>query len=428
MPPESSFGADAGSATDTGADAVPATHAGNGHPTATSIVLNDTGRGTPEPVVTPEGDESGRTAAQGIRQWFLFWPVLAYLVARAATVAGAAAFDGFTHKSLHADLYIWDGQWFIRAALHGWPGHLPMAHGHVARNTIAFFPALPLGIRWLTELTRLSPLVVGLVISGVTGLTAVVAVGMLVRRYRDSPSATRATLLFAVFPGTFVFSLAYAEGIVITCVAFGLLALLRRQWWLAGLLGLVATAASPIALAFVLSCAWCAGREVLRHRTWHALIAPVLAPLGFIAYMAWLWGHTGVLSAWRLTERGGWKSGPSLTYPIHVVTTFLFNPAAPTETGQILVAGTAVAVVGAVLAIREPQPAPVLIYGLAAGLLAAVSSPVGLRPRFIMLAFPLVLAYGIRLRGRLYTAAVVISVLLLAAMTVLELGSTAVFP
>jgi hypothetical protein len=92
------------------------------------------------------------------------------------------------------------------------------------------------------------------------------------------------------------------------------------------------------------------------------------------------------------------------------------------------VAGTAVAVVGAVLAIREPQPAPVLIYGLAAGLLAAVSSPVGLRPRFIMLAFPLVLAYGIRLRGRLYTAAVVISVLLLAAMTVLELGSTAVFP
>ncbi len=428
MPPESLFGADAGSVTDTGTGAVPATHVRNGPATATSVVLNDTGQGTPEPVMTPESNESGRTTAGGIRRWFLFWPVLAYLVARAATVAGAVTVNGFTHKSLYADLYIWDGQWFIRAAVHGWPSHLPMAHGHVARNTIAFFPAFPLGIRWLTDLTRLSPLVVGLLISGVTGLTAVVAVGMLVRHYRDSRSATRATLLFAVFPGTFVFSLVYAEGIVITCVAFGLLALLRRQWWLAGLLGLVATAASPIALAFVLSCAWCAGREVLRHRTWRALIAPALAPLGFIAYMAWLWRSTGVLSAWRLTERGGWKSGPSLTYPIHVITTFLFNPAAPTETGQILVVGTAVAVVGAVLAIREPQPAPVLIYGLAAVVIAAVSSPVGLRPRFVMLAFPLVLAYGTRLRGRVYSAAVVVSVLLLTAMTVLELGSTAVFP
>jgi len=329
---------------------------------------------------------------------------------------------------LSADLDIWDGQWFIRAALHGWPSNLPMVHGHVARNTTAFFPALSLAIRWLTDLTQVSPLVVGLVISGVTGLTAVVAVGMLVRYYYDSQHATRATLLFAVFPGTFVFSLVYAEGIVITCVAFGLLALLRRQWWLAGLLGLVATAASPIALAFVMSCVWCAGREVFRQRAWRALIAPVLAPLGFVAYMAWLFLHTGTLSAWRLTEQGGWKSVPSLLYPIHVVTTFVFNPLTPTETGQILITGTVLALIGAILAIREPQPAPVLIYGLAAALMTAVASPVGLRPRFVMLAFPLVLAYGTRLRGRVYVGAVVLSALLLIAMTALELGSTAVFP
>ncbi len=144
--------------------------------------------------------------------------------------------------------------------------------------------------------------------------------------------------------------------------------------------------------------------------------------------MAWLWVHTGTLSAWRLTEQGGWKSGPSFLYPIHVVTTFVLDPLAPTETGQILIAGTVLAVIGAILAIREPQPAPVLIYGLAAALMTAVSSPVGLRPRFVMLAFPLVLAYGTRLRGRVYIGAVVLSALLLTAMTVLELGSTAVFP
>jgi len=422
MQSESTVDARAGSPADSStAVAVSETDGRTGPAASASVSLIDAG---PLP---PEESEDKR-AEKGFRQWFLFWPVFAYVVARGATVAGAAAVDVFTHKSLSADLDIWDGQWFIRAALHGWPSHLPMAHGHVARNTTAFFPALTLAIRWLTDLTRVSPLVVGLVISGVTGLTAVVAVGMLVRYYYDSRHATRATLLFAVFPGTFVFSLVYAEGIVITCVAFGLLALLRRQWWLAGLLGLVATAASPIALAFVVSCVWCAGRDVIRTRAWRALIAPVLAPLGFVAYMAWLWVHNGTLSAWRLTEHGGWKSGPSFLYPIHVVSTFLFNPLAPTETGQILIAGTVLTLIGAVLAVREPQPAPVLIYGLAAALMAAVASPVGLRPRFIMLAFPLVLAYGTRLRGRVYIGAVVLSALLLTAVTVLELGSTAVFP
>jgi hypothetical protein len=157
-------------------------------------------------------------------------------------------------------------------------------------------------------------------------------------------------------------------------------------------------------------------------------VAPVLAPLGFIAYMAWLWRHTGTLNAWRVTEQGGWHSSVSLTYPFRVLGTFVRNPLSPTLTGQILVVGTVVTVFGAVLAIRQRQPAPVLIYGIAAAVLAAIASPVGLRPRFIMLAFPLVVAYGTRLRGRAYGGALLVSISLLVAMTALEFISWAVFP
>jgi hypothetical protein len=298
----------------------------------------------------------------------------------------------------------------------------------VAANTIAFFPVFPIGIRWLSSATTLSPLAVGVAINAFTGLTAVVAVGLVVRRFAGSERAMRATLLFAVFPGTFAFSLIYSEGIVITCVALGLLALLERRWWLAGLLGLLATATSPIALAFVLSCAWCAGWAVWRDRSVRPLVAPVLAPMGFLAYMGWLWRHTGVLDAWRLTEKGGWHSSPSLTYPFRIIATFARDPLGPTLTGQILVIGTVVAVIGGVLAIRQRQPAPVLIYGLAAAVLAAIASPVGLRPRFLMLAFPLVVAYGTRLRGRVYAGALLASAALLVAMSALEFASWAVFP
>ena len=376
----------------------------------------------PSPPAAPE------SWARRARQSFLFWPVVAYLAARVVTLAVLPIADLADHRSLAGELARWDGTWFLRAAEQGWPRHLPVSHGHVAANTTAFFPVIPLAIRWLSDATRLSPLAVGLVLSGVTGLTAVVAVGVLVRRFAGSEQATRATLLFAVFPGTFAFSLIYAEGFLITCIALGLLALLSRRWWLAGLLGLLATATSPIALAFVLSCAWCAGWAAWRDRSVRPLVAPVLAPLGFLAYMGWLWRHTGTLDAWRLTEKGGWHSWPSLSYPFRVLATFARNPFGPTLTGQILVAGTVVAVIGGVLAVRQRQPAPVLIYGLAAAALAAVASPVGLRPRFIMVAFPLVVAYGTRLRGRAYTGTVLASVALLVAMSALEFGSWAVFP
>jgi Mannosyltransferase (PIG-V) len=366
--------------------------------------------------------------AQRARRSFLFWPVVAYLSARLMSLAALMVADRVDDKSLAGELARWDGTWFLRAAEQGWPQHLPMAHGHVAANTAAFFPVLPLAIRLLSLDGTLSPLAVGVVISAVTGLTAVVAIGLLVRRFAGPQGAMRATLLFAVFPGTFAFSLVYAEGIALTCIAVGLVALLERRWWLAGLLGLVASATSPIALAFVLSCAWCAGWAAWRDRSVRPLVAPVLAPLGFVAYMAWLWRHTGVLNAWRQTEQGGWHSSVSLVYPFHVLGTFVRNPLSPTLTGQILVVGSVFAVIGAVLAIRQRQPAPVLIYGLAAAVLAAIASPVGLRPRFIMLAFPLVVAYGTRLRGRVYAGAVVVSICLLVAMSALEFFSWAVFP
>jgi hypothetical protein len=167
---------------------------------------------------------------------------------------------------------------------------------------------------------------------------------------------------------------------------------------------------------------------VVRERKFAALAAPLLAPLGFLAYMAYLDRHTGTLNAWRLTERGGWKSYPSLDYPFRIVWTFLRNPLSPTLTGQILFFGTVAAVVGVVLMIRERQPVAVLLYGICAVGSAAISQPVGLRPRFLMLAFPMVIALGTRYEGRTHRWLVVVSAVLLLGFSALELGSRAVFP
>ena len=351
-----------------------------------------------------------------------------YLALRALVLLGLTVGDLFTHERLLNKLTRWDGQWFLVAAREGWPRHLVVVHGQVAPNPISFFPALPLSIRWLSKLTFLPLSVSGVVISAVTGLTATLAIGMLVRAWRDEADALRAAILFAVFPGTFVFSLIYAEGMVLTLTALGLLALLRKRWLLAGVLGAAATFTSPVALAFVVACTWGAVLAIHRDRGWRALLAPLLAPLGFVFYMFWLWRHTGVFNAWRIVERDGWKSYPSLRYPLHVLDVFFSNPYAAYKTIDVLIVGMAFTGIGLYWVFKQRQPSPVIAYAVAAVILLLISRPVGLRPRFVMVAFPVVIAWALRFEGSRFVVLRNLSVLAFGGMAALEFYSWAVFP
>jgi hypothetical protein len=95
---------------------------------------------------------------------------------------------------------------------------------------------------------------------------------------------------------------------------------------------------------------------------------------------------------------------------------------------DLLFVGIVVTAVLVVVAIRKRLPAPILLYGLAAAFLAAIAVPVGLRPRFIFLAFPLIIALGTWLRGRHYVAAISVSAVLLCVMTAFTVCSFQIFP
>ena len=57
--------------------------------------------------------------------------------------------------------------------------------------------------------------------------------------------ASRAMVLFVVFPGSFVLSFTYSEATLIVLAAACLLFLLREQWWLAGIAAMLGTATRP---------------------------------------------------------------------------------------------------------------------------------------------------------------------------------------
>ncbi|MGH9299383.1 MAG: hypothetical protein ACRDZT_05655, partial [Acidimicrobiales bacterium] len=175
-----------------------------------------------EAVVAEEVAAVGTVPPPVPRSWFgassrwgpILRPAAIYIASRIVTLLAMSVSTVIAHQGLGSEINRWDSQWFLRAASRGWPTRLSMIHGHVAANTIAFFPALPLSIRGVSRLTGLSLFAAGTAISSLTGLTAMIAVWVLVRSYAGGGVADRATFAVALFPGSFVFSLIYAEGFV----------------------------------------------------------------------------------------------------------------------------------------------------------------------------------------------------------------------
>ena len=91
----------------------------------------------------------------------------------------------------------------------------------------------------------LSTTVAGLIVSGIGGMVATVLVQRLATGWWGDRTGRKAVLIFCLFPGSVVFSMVYAEGLVLALAAGCILGLQQRRWLLAGALAGIATATEP---------------------------------------------------------------------------------------------------------------------------------------------------------------------------------------
>lgn len=352
---------------------------------------------TPEAIDRPpvvEVEPAGRAAFSLSRA--LAVPLLAYVASRVvmtfaiglATVAG--------RHSLHYVVTVWDGRWYEKIALHGYPHAVPQGDfyagtGRNAQSAVAFFPLYPLLIRGLDRILPGGADVAGVVLSLLLGALATVLVWLVAEKVAGRRVADRAAVLFAFSPGAFVLSLVYAEGLLIVLSAACMLELLERRWLLAGGLAALASATRPNATAIALACAWAAAIAIWQRREWRAAVAPLLAPLGMVAFFVYLWWHTGESLIWFRVESQGWGErvdfgwtnlrllGDFATHPFH-------NP-----NKAVLVGSMILAVVLMVVLVRAKLPGILNVYAFG-GLGLVLASHINARPRFIFVAFPLVIA------------------------------------
>lgn len=350
------------------------------------------------------------TAAQRIRTWLLKdgWPCSVYLASRLLVLLVAGLGVVITHRSLGGELSLFDGQWYLRLARHGYP-----AHAVQAKSTLGFLPLYPLMIRALATLLSCSLLTAALVIALAGGLVAAVLVQRLAAIWWGEQVGRRAVLLFCLFPGSVVFSLAYAECLTLPLVLGCLLALRSRRWVVAGALAGLASAVEPAALILFPVCLVVAVREI-RMAGWQdrstrtSLLAPLLAPSGLALFAVYLWARTGTPFASYEAQHYGWHQGDPfalLSQPVarkllhHPVTLFGYLPNLSLWNGIL---GTIFLVVALVALgrVRSELTSGALLWTWGVGVMTLWSVMSLTNARMLLIGFPAVIVWARITSGR----------------------------
>lgn len=287
----------------------------------------------------------------------------------------------------------WDGLWYLRIVRDGYPRFIPPDITYFQPEArAAFFPLYPAVVRWADAVLPAGDTAAALTVNAGLSIIAVVLVGLLARRIFDIEVASRAMVLFCIFPGSFVLSYAYSEALLIVLSAACLYLLLGERWVLAGVAAALATATRPNALALTLACAVAAVIAIRAKRDWWALAAPVLSPLGYVGFQAWLARHTDESMPWWRVQREAWREGWSFGWAaLQRVGDFIVGPFS-SPTSAVTVATLAALAVAGWAMWRQRLPAPVLAYALGIIVLMLVPSTVTARPRFLFTAFPIFVA------------------------------------
>jgi hypothetical protein len=391
--------------------------AGEEEPEARHFAPRESGLGAWAPNIWPRFRHAALEA---------LWRPLAILVA--ARVAMEIGIFTFSHIFHRYTFNPWDGGWYVYAAQHGWPHHVRPGLGDAGQDTLAFFPAFPTVIRVVHFLLPLTWNRAGEVAAFLTEVAMVIGIWLLARDIWGRAVADRGIVLVCFFPGAFILAMMYSEPLLIAAAAFCFLALRRRQWVLAGVLAAVGGVTRVIGLALVVACIWEAARALQRDRDWRSLAAVVISPLGVVAWFAYLWALTGDSRAWFDTERNGWAQHTTIKAIPDLIRSVADTH--PVNINQVLaLAGTGLGIVLLGVLIASRAPSVLTVYSIAVLVVSATSvNPAGIRFRFVLTAFPLVVVVGRYLKDAALGVAIGASSVLMGIILVVTLMGPPLIP
>jgi len=320
-------------------------------------------------LVTAVEEESQVEPAPPAPRWSwlseLGTPLAVFAASRVAQLLVLAWLNGTGGPSIASKLLSWDGGWFIRVAIEGYPhGYTYDGSGQLAANGLAFFPVYPLLIRGV-HLLGVEPGTAALLISWLAAAVAVCLLYLLATDLYDRRVALALSILFVTAPMSIVLSMAYTESLFCALVIGMFYAARRNAYLIAGFLGFFAGLTRPTGLAAALGLVVAAGLAI-RARTagWRAAVGALIALAGVPSYLLWVGLRVGDMNAWFRIQTAGWGTTfdwGSSTWDFLYVAFHQGEQWVQVSVALIIV----VAVVAAVLAVRHTWP-PLVVYGLLA--------------------------------------------------------------
>ncbi len=318
--------------------------------------------------------------------------LLAYLAVRVVGLLLLTAWAQAAGKSVPSLLgHSWDAVWYVELAEHGYDsGYTHRANPW--QSNLAFFPLYPLLMRTVAAVTPLDAMAAGLVLAWLASLLAawgLFAVGTLLC---DRRTGVLLAVAWGVVPHAVVESMAYTEGLFTALAAWSLYAVLTRRWLAAGVLCLAAGLTRPTAAALVPPVVLAALAAGWRRRDgWRPWACVLLAPAGWLGYLAWVGARVGRPDGWFHIQHAGWNSSWdggrwTVTYAMRVL-----GRASPLD---LYVVSLVLLVAAAlfVLTILDRQPWQLLLYsGLVLAMSLGAAGYYWAKARFLLPAFPLLL-------------------------------------
>lgn len=339
----------------------------------------------------------------------------AYVVSRLCVLAGAAVRAAQRAVDIREDidagilteaepsagstiiqvLTSWDARWYLEIVRSGYPDRIPpdITYNQLEARA-AFFPVYPWIVRFVDFVLPGGDTFAALLTNFVLGAVSVVLVGLIARRLFSVAVAARSMTLYAVFPGSFVLSFAYAEATFIVLAAVCLLFLVEERWLWAGLAAAIATGTRPNGVALIAACAVAALLAIRRRRDWMSLFPLVMSPIGFIAFQLYVDARAGERGAWFRVQREAWSEGTSFgTTAVTNTIGFLTSPlSSPADALTALTLATMLAMLWCLW--KRHLPLPIVAYCAVVIALMLIPETVTARPRFLLTAFPLFIAVG----------------------------------
>ncbi|GGM46162.1 membrane protein [Micromonospora sonchi] len=335
----------------------------------------------------PDWDRRLRDAARHVLP-----ALVAYAVIRLVGVVTLYVWARSTGRSPGSRLASSDGIRYLGIAQQGYDGF------EKAQSDMAFFPLYPGLIAALDRVAPFSNRDAALIVAWLAGLAAAWGLFAIGAYLHDRRTGVLLAALWAAIPHAVVQSMAYSESLFTALAAWALYALLRGHWVTAGVVCLFAGLTRPTSSSLIPVVVLAALVAIVRRRDgWRPWAATLLAPAGWLGYLAWVGSEVGRPDGWFHIQSAGWRSTFDFgAYTFRRGREVLADPTVP----QLFVVSVVVllALMFFVLSLLDRQPWQLLLYsGL---LLVTTLGSAGYyhaKARFLLPAFPLLLPAAVAL-------------------------------